>query len=60
MDITDFKSDTNKPSFDVDKFLDSLTIEELRAFAKIGLCNTLSFCTKAISSLLKAVRSDSK
>lgn len=45
--------------FDVEKFLDSLTIEELRAFAKIGVCNSLHICTKAISALLKSVHSDS-
>ena len=40
-------------NFDIDKFLDSLTIEELRSFAKIGVGVTSDVLSLAIRSLVK-------
>ena len=40
-------------TFDIDKFLDSLTIEELRSFAKIGIGVSSDVLSLAIRSLLK-------
>lgn len=48
------------PAIDIEKYLDSLSIEELRSFAKIGISITLRCAPVAINSLSKLLLSEKK
>lgn len=48
------------PVIDIDKYLDSLTLEELRAFAKIGISVSVQTLTVAVRSITKFCSSSDK